>query len=251
MMLVSDKPLNHEDFKCNFDGIVFDNFAGTRLKTDSGFEFAYIPPGEFMMGEPENQHKVTLTKGFYMQTTQVTQGQWTAVMGSNPSKFEKGSDYPVESVSWHDAQEFVRKLNELEKTDLYRLPSEAEWEYACRARSNKRYCFGDDEGYASEYGWFCNNSGSKTHPVGQKKHNAWGLYDMHGNVWEWCQDWYGSYTSSDVTDPGGPDSGSSKVFRGGSWFSFVENCRAGVRDCDPPDRFGHDLGFRIVKSLHF
>ncbi len=204
----------------------FKNFAGTRLTTDSGWEFAYIPPGEFMMGEGGDQHKVTLTRGFYMQTTQVTQGQWKAVMGNNPSKFKKGDEYPVESVSWDDAQEFVRKLNESGKTDLYSLPTEAEWEYACRAGTDTAYCFGDDADRLGEYAWYDKNSGEKPHPVGQLKPNAWGLFDMHGNVWEWCQDWHGDYS--------GASSGSRRVYRGGSFFDAARNCRSAYRGYNAP-----------------
>ena len=166
-----------------------------------GMTFALIPAGTFQMGSPageagrnddERQHKVTISRPFYLQTTEVTQGQWQKVMGSNPAHFNTcGKDCPVEQVSWDDAQEFIRKLNQMEKTDTYRLPTEAEWEWACRAKSTGRFSFGDDEAGLKDYAWFDKNSAAKTHPVGQLKPNAWGLYDMHGNVWEWCRDWYG------------------------------------------------------------
>jgi formylglycine-generating enzyme required for sulfatase activity len=189
-----------------------------------GMKFVLIPAGEFTMGSPENeqgrdsnepQHKVKITKPFYMQTTEVTQAQWKAVMGNNPSYF-KGNDLPVETVSWDDAQEFIKKLSAKEGVK-YRLPTEAEWEYACRAGSTTKFYFGEDESKLDEYAWYHNNSDGKTHPVGQKKPNAWGLYDMHGNVWEWCQDWYGAdyYKNSPAEDPQGPASAESRVLRGG------------------------------------
>ncbi len=186
-----------------------------------GMTFVLIPAGTFQMGSPageagrdddERQHQVTISRPFYLQTTEVTQGQWQKVMGSNPAHFNKcGKDCPVESVSWNDAQEFIRKLNQMEKTDTYRLPTEAEWEWACRAKSTGRFSFGDSEAGLKDYAWFDKNSAAKTQPVGQLKPNAWGLYDMHGNVWEWCRDWYGRYPAGPVTDPKGPVKGSPGV----------------------------------------
>jgi formylglycine-generating enzyme required for sulfatase activity len=184
-----------------------------------------IRPGKFMMGSPDSeeghkadegpQHQVTISKPFYMGVTEVTQAQFEAVMGTNPSKF-KGPTNPVESVTWDEAVEFCRRLSE--KTGkTFRLPTEAEWEYACRAGTKTRFSFGDSESVLGDYAWCTSNSGGKTHPVGQKKPNAWGLYDMHGNVWEWCADWFGDYSSGSSTDPQGPGSGGSRVLRGGSW----------------------------------
>ncbi len=229
-----------------------------RLTNSLGMEFVYIPPGTFMMGSPEDEpwrsknetlHQVTLTRGFYMQTTQVTQGQWEAVMGNNPSHFkDEGDNCPVEKVSWDDVQEFIKKLDERERTDKYRLPTEAEWEYSCRARSRARYCFGDDKDRLSEYAWYWKNSGRKTHPVGEKKANAWGLYDMHGNVWEWCEDWYDKYPSESVTDPGGPSTGSYRVYRGGSWHFDAGDCRSAYRIRSSPNRRTDDLGLRLALS---
>jgi formylglycine-generating enzyme required for sulfatase activity len=133
----------------------------------------------------------------------------------------------------------------LKEGETYRLPTEAEWEYACRAGSTTRYCFGDDEGELFEYAWYSDNSGG-THPVGTKKSNDWGLYDMHGNVWEWCEDWYGDYPSGEVTDPAGPSRGSERVARGGGWYDGAHFCRSGSRGSVTPDLRGHWLGFRLV-----
>jgi len=222
------------------------------------FTFAYIAPGTFMMGSPssepgrdsdERQHRVTLTKGFYMQTTEVTQGQWKAVMGSNPSHFKDCGDYcPVERVSWNDCQEFIRKLNQLAGANRYRLPTEAEWEYAARAGSSARWSFGDNEAQLKEYAWYTENSGGKTQPVARKKPNAWGLYDMHGNVWEWCQDGYGDYPSGSVTDPTGSSSGSDRVGRGGSWDHYAKFCRSAYRYSHTPDYRFNFLGLRLARD---
>jgi len=236
------------------DGLMF-KVAYGGIVNDLGMRFMLIPAGSFMMGSPssererdsdERQHKVKLTKGFYMQTTEVTQGQWKAVMGNNPSKFN-GDDRPVEKVSWNDVQAFMRKLNNKEGTEKYRLLTEAEWEYACRAGSTTRFCFGDSDGQLGKYAWYSGNSSSKTHPVGQKKPNAWGLYDMHGNVWEWCQDWYGDYPSGHVTDPKGPSSGSYRVGRGGGWGGDAGYCRSARRGRYTPGGGGSNLGFRLAR----
>ena len=161
-----------------------------------------------------------ICKNLFCKTTEVTQGQWKTVMGSNPSTFSAcGSNCPVEQVSWDNCQEFIQRLNQKEGTSKYRLPTEAEWEYACRAGTTGPYA-----GDLDSMGWYDGNSGRRTHLVGQKKPNAWGLYDMHGNVWEWCSDWYGEDTSGSITDPEGPSSGPSRVLRGGSW-----NCEPRVR----------------------
>jgi len=229
--------------------------SGGNVTNDLGMAFVWIEPGTFMMGSPssesgrdsdETQHRVTLTKGFYMQTTEVTQGQWKAIMGRNPSKFSScGDNCPVEQVSWNDVQDFIRKLNQ-RTGQTYRLPTEAEWEYACRAGSSTRFCFGDSDSELGNYAWYYDNAGSKTHPVAQKRPNAWGLYDMHGNVWEWCSDWYGDYPSGSVTDPEGPSSGSIRVFRGGGWNGFARFCRSAIRYRYEPGVRSFILGFRLV-----
>jgi formylglycine-generating enzyme required for sulfatase activity len=236
-----------------------------RVSNSLGMEFVYIEPGTFMMGSPagekgrdsdEKQHRVTLTKGFYMQTTEVTQGQWKAVMANNPSHFKQcGDDCPVEKVSWEDVQKFIRKLNQKEGATKYRLPTEAQWEYAARAGSNTAFANGDmketgcgRDPHLWEMGWYCGNSGKRTHSVAQKKPNAWGLYDMHGNVWEWCQDWYGAYPSGSVTDPEGPPSGVSRVLRGGSWNNNARYCRSANRNRNKPGNRNNNLGFRLAST---
>jgi len=235
------------------------------LTNSIGMKLVLIPPGEFMMGSPadekrrgvdEPQHRVKITKGFYMGATEVTQAQWQKVMGNNPSYFE-GDNLPVEQVSWDNAVDFCRKLSATEgKT--YRLPTEAEWEYACRAGSTGPYA---GNGKLDDMGWHGGNSGGKTHPVGTKQANAWGLYDMHGNVWEWCADWYGVdyYRQSPVSDPEGPNQGAplrwapqgARVVRGGSWDSgLTGRFRCADRDYSrgPADR-GDRGGFRCARTL--
>ena len=172
-------------------------------------------------------------------------------MGNNPSHF-KGATNPVERVSWNDSQDFLNKLNgQSGKRHRFTLPTEAEWEYACRAGSTTRYYFGDDESQLVEYAWRSMNSEGKSHPVGQKKPNAWGLYDMHGNVWEWCADWYDHnyYAKSPTDDPVGPSTGSHRVFRGGSWRSFARNCRSACRGDAVPEYCDYRLGFRVARIL--
>jgi formylglycine-generating enzyme required for sulfatase activity len=202
-----------------------------------GMKLVLIPAGEFIMSSPETekdrspnegpQHKVRITKPFYMGTTEVTQAQWKAVMGNNPSEFQ-GDDLPVETVSRDDCQEYLKKLSANEGK-AYRLPTEAEWEYACRAGSTTRFYSGDDDQALYGVGWYNGNSGDKPHPVGQKKPNAWGLYDMHGNLWEWCEDGYGEYPNGDQVDPTGPAQGAECVLRGGSWLNDSGDCRSATR----------------------
>ena len=220
------------------------------------FEFILIQPGSFIMGSPEDenyrwddetQHKVTITKPFYMQSTSVTQEQWQSVMESNPSYF-KGENLPVEQISWNDVQEFIQRLNQRDE-GVYRLPTEAEWEYCCRAGSQSAFYFGDNEAELDDYAWYEKNSNGQTHPVGQKKPNAWGLYDMHGNVYEWCQNWYDDYPSKVVCDPQGPPKGVYRVYRGGGWYLEARYARSAFRNGYSPDFRYSALGFRLVKEV--
>ena len=219
-------------------------------------EMIYVAPGSFTMGSPESeeghddretQHCVTLTEGFWLGKYEVTQAQWKSVMGSNPSHFT-GDNLPVENVSWNDCQEFIRKVNaeaERQFGGEARLPTEAEWEYACRAGSTGAFAGTGDLG---SMGWYDGNSGSKTHPVGQKRPNAWGFYDMHGNVWEWCSDRAGAYPGGSVTDPAGAASGGSRVLRGGGWDNFARDCRSASRAGVNPGSRDGDSGFRLARS---
>ncbi len=229
-----------------------------------GMEFVYIPSGTFMMGTPpemavkdtdERYHKVTLTKDFFMQTTEITRKQWADLMGRSQTFLPKtpffencGDDCPIENISWNDVQEFIRRLNEQENTDKYRLPTEAEWEYACRAGSGAYFCFGNDFGRIGAYAWYRNNSNRQVHKVGQKKPNAWGLYDMHGNVWEWCSDLRSKYPVGPVTDPKGPTEGSHHVCRGGGWRNFDGGVRSAYRDYIADNRGDNFLGFRLIRE---
>jgi formylglycine-generating enzyme required for sulfatase activity len=225
-----------------------------------------IPAGTFMMGSPEGetdrrddeqQHKVTISKAFYMQTTEVTQGQWTAVMGTEPWKgkqyVKEGPDHPATYVFWDDAVVYCKTLSEKEgKT--YRLPTEAEWEYACRAGTQTAWSFGDDEKELGDYAWYAYEIGEGyAHRVRQKKPNAFGLYDMDGNVWEWCHDYYGKeyYKQSPVKDPKGPAQGSSRVLRGGSWYNYItRNTRSALRNrYVAVSRYNLGRGFRLVREL--
>jgi len=213
--------------------------------------FVPIPAGTFTMGEGEQAHQVTLTQAFELGQYEVTQEQYEKLMGKTPSEF-KGAQNPVEKVSWDEAVEFCRRLSELPEEKaaghVYRLPTEAEWEYACRAGTTTAFSFGDSESDLEEYAWYDENSEDTTHPVGQKKPNAWGLYDMHGNVWERCQDWHGKYPSGPVTDPTGPSSGSSRVSRGGCWSGDPQRCRSAIRDLSSPGYRYYYMGFRVLRS---
>jgi formylglycine-generating enzyme required for sulfatase activity len=223
-----------------------------------GMRFVLIPTGTFMMGSPpdeqdrwgkEIQHKVTLTKPFYLQTTEVTQRQWVKVMGDNPSHHVKcGMNCPVEMVLWQDSQNFISRLNHLEGTDKYRLPTEAEWEYSCRSGSSTRFYFGASERDLRKYAWFKSNSSNRPHEVGQKKPNSWGLYDTHGNVWEWCQDWYGRYPQGHITDPEGFPSGTKRVMRGGSYQETARNVRSALRIGMPDTEPAANVGFRVARD---
>ena len=236
-------------------------------------EMVKIDPGSFTMGSPSAergrgsdespQHQVTITEAFYLGKYEVTQAQWEAVMGSNPaSSYGVGNDYPAHTVSWNDCQTFIENLNGM-GLGTFRLPTEAEWEYACRAGTDTRFSFGDalecadtGDSYCSimdEYMWWRGNrtyggeqDGSKE--VGRKLPNPWGLYDMHGNLWEWCSDWYGSYPSGSQVDPEGPTSGSYRVLRGGYWYGYAQYCRSAFRYFYSPGyRYG-SIGVRLLRS---
>jgi formylglycine-generating enzyme required for sulfatase activity len=250
-----------EKLKKEIEGLnkKIDTLTKTKAKTEKlakpgnsiGMKFSLIPAGKFDMGSEESDdekpvHKEKVNNPFYLGTYPVTQAEWKAVMGDNinPSGF-KGDDLPVEQVSWDDVQGFINKLNEKEGTDKYRLPSEAEWEYACRAGTTTRYSFGDDD-----YAWNDENSDNETHPVGQKKPNSWGLYDLHGNVWEWVQDeWHDSYDGA-PTDGSAWENGDGvfRVCRGGSWSIIAGVCRSAIRIISEPRVRNFDLGFRLLRE---
>jgi len=194
-------------------------------------------------------HTVHISKPFYLGRYEVTQGQWQIIMEHNRSRFQGDATLPVERVSWEDVQEFLPRLNAKEGTSTYRLPTEAEWEYAARAGTTTVYSFGNDARQLGEYAWYRKNSGDQTHPVGQKKPNAWGLYDMHGNVWEWVQDWYGAYSAGAVVDPAGPSAGSDRVRRGGSWYDLASSSRSAYCYEAAPNRRIVNVGFRLLKMV--
>jgi formylglycine-generating enzyme required for sulfatase activity len=230
-------------------------------KSFAGIRFVKIEAGCFLMGRDtelkENspvelpQHRVCIEKPFYLGETEVTQKQWEDVMGSNPSKY-KALYKPVEKVNWNDAQEFIKKLNAQEGSNKFRLPTEAEWEYAARAGSTTLYSFGDDSKKLAEYAWFGNEGYHGTSKeVGTKKPNEWGLSDMHGNVWEWVQDWYDPnyYHSSPEKDPQGPEKGEYRVYRGGSWVGKAINLRSSLRYSGLPVSRTSDIGFRLLREI--
>jgi len=242
-----------------------ENPKATAIKEFSnkfGMEFVLILPGTFTMGilpddSETTPHQVTLTKAFYIQKTEVTQGQWKRIMGGNPSFFnECGDECPVEQVSWNEALQFLTRLNQLEGTRKYRLPTEAEWEYACKAGTKTPFSFGkclttEQANFNGNFPFVgCQKSPYRKKPISAKgfSANPWGLAGMHGNVWEWCSDWLGPYAEGPVADPIGPSSGKSKTFRGGGWNSYAKTCRSGNRSgSDPVKRFAN-LGFRTVKE---
>jgi hypothetical protein len=222
------------------------------LTNSIGMKLKLLYPGQFVRKELFESYQVTLTKPFYLGVYQVTQEQYERVMGTNPTSF-KGARNPVERVSWQDAVRFCVTLSNLPEEKkagrFYGLPTEAWWEYACRAGTTTKYCFGDNESKLGEYAWYDKNSGSKTHPVGEKKPNAWGLYDMHGNVEEWCSDWRGDYPKGASTDPKGPDTGSKRVLRGGGFDSDSGFCESARRYNFEPSFKGYSFGFRVSMGI--
>jgi formylglycine-generating enzyme required for sulfatase activity len=240
---------------------------GKPFTNSVGMRFVYIPAGRFIMGSPpdeigrnefEIQHEVVLSRGFYLQATEVTQAQWQSVMQINPSEY-KGDDLPIHNVSWIDGKKFIKRLNQLEGDTKYRLPSEAEWEYACRAGSKKAFSTGALtvsgsalDPFLYRVCWYKANADKSPHKVGTKSPNAWGLYDMHGNVWEWCQDWwerwYGKFSGDAITDPAGPTKGRFKIYRGGGWFAGATYQRCASRMRAKPGSKSPGIGFRVARS---
>jgi formylglycine-generating enzyme required for sulfatase activity len=226
-----------------------------RLTNSVGMEFLLIPAGTFTMGAidsyPDEQpiRTVRISRPFYLGKYEVTQAQWEAVMGYNPSSWRGQRDLPVEQVSWEDVQEFLRRLNAEEGGTRYRLPTEAEWEYAARAGTTTAYSFSSDVSRLDEYAWYGGNAAHTSHPVGQLKPNAWGLHDMHGNVWEWVHDWYETYPIGAVTDPQGPAAGINRVFRGGGRSNVAWRCRSSSRSYRPPESRLDAVGFRVLKTV--
>lgn len=222
-----------------------------------GMSMRLLHAGDFVMGDKDGEsdetpYGVTLTNRFYIGVHEVTNAQWKRVMGNLPSKWVD-QDRPVERVTWEAATEFCQRLSALpeERSNgrVYRLPTEAEWEYACRAGTITRRSFGDDRFKLQDFAWFDGNAGSETHPVGQKQPNPWGLHDMYGNVWEWCSDRYGDYPQGNASNPAGPSMGSTHVIRGGGWGSAATRCRSSSRDGKSPSYEQNNLGFRVVADF--
>ena len=229
----------------------------------TGPEMIILAAGDFLMGSPQTEkgryemegprHSVTISRPFALSTHEITFSEYDAFAKAtgrqlpNDEIWGRG-DRPVINVSWNDAKAYAAWLSE-QTGQQYRLPTEAEWEYAGRAGSASMYSFGDDASQLHEYAWYLENSKNKTHLVGQKKPNAWGIYDMHGNVWEWVQDWYGDYSSNSVVDPKGPHNGVDRVIRGGGWFNGARVCRAASRYYVSPDSRDYYVGFRLARSV--
>ena len=237
---------------------VSDNAISIPVKNGINIDMVRVEAGTFTMGataemeDPNDNekptHRVTLTNDYYIGKYEVTQALWQTVMGNNPSMF-KGDNLPVEQVSWDDCQEFISKLNHI-TGKMFRLPTEAEWEYAARGGNKSRGYQYSGSNNLSDVAWFRDNSGSKTHAVGTKQPNELGIYDMSGNVWEWCQDWFGKYKRSSQVNPTGANSGSGRVLRGDGWFSFsfARLGRSSCRYCYTPDYSVNHLGLRLVLS---
>ncbi|MBU2547285.1 MAG: formylglycine-generating enzyme family protein [Proteobacteria bacterium] len=242
------------------------DFSDRVFSNSLGICFVLIPAGRFVMGSSpaergratdETPHPVTISRPFYLQSSEVTQGQYREITGINPARFsDGGDDRPVEKVSWPDTLAFIDLMNRRERTGGYRLPTEAEWEYACRAGSTTAYHWGDvaDCGRAnfgvSNWSRECEGSGpGRPSKPGTFPPNAWGLFDMHGNVWEWCQDWYGAYPDGPAVDPTGPPSGRRRVRRGGGWGYDATECRAARRGSSAPDFRNYGIGFRLARDM--
>ncbi|MEM9160560.1 MAG: formylglycine-generating enzyme family protein [Verrucomicrobiota bacterium] len=239
----------------------FGTFAELRIGSAT-MEMRWIPPGRFEMGEKGGVRDVSLTQGFWLSATQCTQTQWRELVPENPNpslfrsddEEERKRDFdrrPVDQVSWDDCVAACDALNQKRDFDglLARLPTEAEWEYACRAGTDTDFNDGsglNDEKTLDELGWYDRNSGHRTHPVMEKRPNGWGLSDMHGNIWEWCSDWYGPLNTDTVEDPSGPESGGNRVLRGGGFWYFALGCRSASRNGDEPDFRDGSIGFRLA-----
>ena len=248
---------------------------GSIYKNSIGMEFVSVQAGKFLMGSPDSdpearafekpRHEVTISRPFYLSRFEVTQAQWEAVMGSNPYTLDRSNPYynlpgmaqritrpnhPA-TVSWNDVQEFITRLNQKEGGNRYRLPTEAEWEYAARGGTTTAYSFGDNDADLGRHAWFGEDFATGgTHPVGQKAPNPWGLHDVHGNAWEWVQDWFdlAYYASSRSVDPIGPQQGSKRVVRGGSWHTTATSWRTAFRRDYDPDYRGISIGFRLLRA---
>jgi formylglycine-generating enzyme required for sulfatase activity len=227
------------------------------LRDSVSMKMVLIPAGTFTMGSPDRekdrsggeiQREVRISKPFYMGVTEVTQEQWKAVLGTDPSYF-KGPTKPVTRVSWEECEEFLRTLNTLATGGGYRLPTEAEWEYACRAGTKTAFYYGDDDSRLGEYAWYEGNSERAVQPVGRKRPNPWGLYDLYGNVWEYCSDRYGRYPKGEATDPAGAATGTSRVLRGGSWSSAPKHCRSAARAMRVQTSRSDGNGFRCARTV--
>lgn len=245
-----------------------------------GMKLKLIPKGTFSMGSPpseqgshddESLHQVTITQDYYLSVYEVTQAQYKTITGKNPSYFQgkvierhpqtgrvekeisiDSANYPVEQVTWDDAVDFCKRLSDLPQEKqagrVYKLPTEAQWEYACRAGSQTAFDFGPEANSLGNHAWFVMNSNGRTHAVGEKQPNAWGLYDMHGNVWEWCSDWFGDYPKASVSDPAGVKDGTYRILRGGSWDYAAAYCRSANRNGLGPSSRYNDFGFRVALS---
>ncbi|MBD3183285.1 SUMF1/EgtB/PvdO family nonheme iron enzyme [Candidatus Poribacteria bacterium] len=234
------------------------------LSGGASMDMIWIEPGSFIMGSPEDepgreqnespQHKVTITKGFWLGKYELTQAQWESVMGfrtwDNQVFVKRDENCPAVYLSWYHTQDFIEKLNSQADKHIYRLPTEAEWEYACRAGTQTAFSFGDDIDQLGDYAWYGRNTYNinerYAHQVGQKIPNPWGLYDMHGNVWEWVQDYYGEYTGEDQVDPKGPETGERRVFRGASFYYLGRFTRSAYRGYNSPRHRLFNLGMRLV-----
>lgn len=221
--------------------------------TDIDSNMVTVQGGEFQMGSligdiDEKPVRKVKVKSFMIGKYEVTQSQYTAIMKNNPSNKQKNT-LPVYNLTWYDCQEFIKKLNQLAGKNAYRLPTEAEWEYACRAGTTTEFFFGEDKEKLNNYGYFNGNSDNIIRDVGKLKPNPWGLYDMYGNAWEWCNDWYGNYRKTDTNNPKGPQTGDTKVMRGGCWDSSAPFCRSANRANENPKREDNFMGIRLVKNV--